>query len=279
VNGKPFAGVLASVLGVNKFVAWRGVSPTQQHGEDVADLAVQDTVAQALLGATGETAPASDTAAAGLNGRLQRIAQRLTSLIGLLPASIGQKARAAALAVTLSTEDITLFTSLQAHLNTLQGAIASGRMKTTPPAITSIGVHRITGAYAAADAAITLVNTTLPTRIPYFVWFTDTENYMRLTIRERRSGVQHFLYPMEKTGAASSTTQWYPDRVRDLSPQLFELIEDTTTGSTGGQGSGSYGLKYIGPEEFPEGVEIIFDNTSGSTSFQLGYTLMGYTEG
>ena len=33
------------------------------------------------LGTTSETAPASDTATSGLNGRLQRVAQRLTTLI------------------------------------------------------------------------------------------------------------------------------------------------------------------------------------------------------
>jgi len=38
----------------------------------------------AKLGSLTETAPASDTASSGLNGRLQRIAQRLTSLITLL---------------------------------------------------------------------------------------------------------------------------------------------------------------------------------------------------
>lgn len=37
---------------------------------------------ETLTGAVGETAPATDTASSGLNGRLQRIAQRLTSLIG-----------------------------------------------------------------------------------------------------------------------------------------------------------------------------------------------------
>lgn len=58
-----------------------------------------------LIGAVIETAPASDTASSGLNGRLQRIAQRLTSLIALLPASLGSKADAASLAVTQSTED------------------------------------------------------------------------------------------------------------------------------------------------------------------------------
>jgi hypothetical protein len=38
----------------------------------------------AAIGALTETAPASDTASSGLNGRLQRIAQRLTSLIALM---------------------------------------------------------------------------------------------------------------------------------------------------------------------------------------------------
>ena len=46
-------------------------------------------VGGAQLGATAETAPASDTASSGLNGRLQRVAQRLTSLIALLPAALG----------------------------------------------------------------------------------------------------------------------------------------------------------------------------------------------
>lgn len=58
----------------------------------------------ALQGAVTETAPASDTASSGLNGRLQRVAQRLTSLIALLPASLGQKAKAASLAVTLASD-------------------------------------------------------------------------------------------------------------------------------------------------------------------------------
>lgn len=58
----------------------------------------------AAVGATNETAPASDTATAGLNGRLQRIAQRLTSLIGLLPTSLGQKTMANGLAVTIASD-------------------------------------------------------------------------------------------------------------------------------------------------------------------------------
>ena len=39
-------------------------------------------------GSLTETAPATDTASSGLNGRLQRIAQRVTSLIALLPSAL-----------------------------------------------------------------------------------------------------------------------------------------------------------------------------------------------
>src|ERR1035437_6144631 len=41
------------------------------------------------IGSLTETAPTTDTASSGLNGRLQRIAQRITSLIALLPAALG----------------------------------------------------------------------------------------------------------------------------------------------------------------------------------------------
>ena len=46
--------------------------------------AANQTAAATLTGAVAETAPVTDTASSGLNGRLQRIAQRLTSLIGII---------------------------------------------------------------------------------------------------------------------------------------------------------------------------------------------------
>lgn len=58
-----------------------------------------------LTGAVDETAPTTDIASSGLNGRLQRIAQRLTSLIALFPASIGQTTKAASLSVSLASDD------------------------------------------------------------------------------------------------------------------------------------------------------------------------------
>lgn len=59
-----------------------------------------------LSGAVNETAPADDTASSGLNGRLQRVAQRLSSLIALWPTALGSSSAAASLAVTASTEDV-----------------------------------------------------------------------------------------------------------------------------------------------------------------------------
>lgn len=47
------------------------------------------TEGKAGFGSLTEAAPASDTASSGLNGRLQRIAQRITSLIALLPTALG----------------------------------------------------------------------------------------------------------------------------------------------------------------------------------------------
>lgn len=55
------------------------------------------------VGAMTEGAPASDTASSGLNGRLQRIAQRLTSLIALIPAALGQGTMAQSLSVTVAS--------------------------------------------------------------------------------------------------------------------------------------------------------------------------------
>lgn len=65
-----------------------------------------------LIGAVNETAPATDTASSGLNGRLQRIAQRITSLIALFPTSLGTKSAANSLATTWSTEDEALIGAL-----------------------------------------------------------------------------------------------------------------------------------------------------------------------
>jgi hypothetical protein len=79
------------------------------------------------IGGVTETAPATDTASSGLNGRLQRVAQRITSLIALLPASLGQKTKAGSLAVTLASDQDTLpvsLASVPSHAVTNAGTFA-----------------------------------------------------------------------------------------------------------------------------------------------------------
>jgi len=69
-----------------------GVSVPIIAGRQAATASVPVVVAnedKAIFGAVDETAPGTDTASSGLNGRLQRIAQRITSLIALLPAALG----------------------------------------------------------------------------------------------------------------------------------------------------------------------------------------------
>lgn len=69
-------------------------------GSAATSVSVTDSTEDvARIGVVTETAPATDTASSGLNGRLQRIAQRLTSLIALVPASLGRKSSAASFAV------------------------------------------------------------------------------------------------------------------------------------------------------------------------------------
>lgn len=77
-----------------------------------------------VIGAVTETAPATDTASSGINGRLQRIAQRLTALIALLPASIGQKAKAASFAVTIASDQDALPVSDGGGSLTVDGTVA-----------------------------------------------------------------------------------------------------------------------------------------------------------
>lgn len=87
--------------------------------------ATNQTSELTLIGAVTETVPASDTASSGLNGRLQRLAQRLTSLIALLPTTLGQKAKSASLAVTLASDQDALPITDNAGSLTVDGTVAA----------------------------------------------------------------------------------------------------------------------------------------------------------
>lgn len=77
------------------------------------------TTEQTLIGTVTETSPTTDIASSGLNGRLQRIAQRLTSLITLIP----------------STIDIAWFSRISDGTNTAAVKTASTAAVATDPAL------------------------------------------------------------------------------------------------------------------------------------------------
>lgn len=92
-------------------VAITGSSSTSTVAIDQTTVGTTDSVtvkASAGIGSLTETAPGTDTASSGLNGRLQRVAQRLTSLIALLPTALGQTTMAASLPVTLASNQSAL---------------------------------------------------------------------------------------------------------------------------------------------------------------------------
>lgn len=72
------------------------------------------------IGDVTETAPGTDTASSGLNGRLQRIAQRITSLIALFPSALGQTTMANSFAVTIASDQSALSVTQTALTATFQ---------------------------------------------------------------------------------------------------------------------------------------------------------------
>jgi hypothetical protein len=88
---------------------WQATQPVSVASLPLPDQAAtsanQDT-GNTRIGDLTETAPASDTGSSGLNGRLQRIAQRLTSLIAQLPATLGIKTAANSLSVAPASDSV-----------------------------------------------------------------------------------------------------------------------------------------------------------------------------
>lgn len=68
---------------------WPVTQPISAAALPLPSGAATEATLDTRTGALTETPPATDTASSGLNGRLQRVAQRLTSMIALLPVALG----------------------------------------------------------------------------------------------------------------------------------------------------------------------------------------------
>ena len=106
----------------------------------------------ARVGIITETAPATDTASSGLNGRLQRIAQRLTSLIALLPTALGANGGLKIEGVASGTTVPVTPAATEGHLGEVGGNLVMISTEFTRPSDTT--------AYAAGDAVSNDTTTT-----------------------------------------------------------------------------------------------------------------------
>lgn len=98
-------------------------------------------------GSLTETAPASDTASSGLSGRLQRIAQRITSLIALLPSALGANGGLKIEGVASGTVVPISVASIPSHAVTNAGTFA------TQSAVTAASGAFASGALASGAIA------------------------------------------------------------------------------------------------------------------------------
>lgn len=116
------------------------------------------------IGIVTEAAPASDTASSGLNGRLQRIAQRITSLIALFPTSLGQGTMATSMKVVLPSDQSSIPVTLTS--TTITGTVSenlaqvNGITVLTGTGATGTGSQRVT---VATDSATVAGSASLPT--------------------------------------------------------------------------------------------------------------------
>jgi hypothetical protein len=132
------------------------------------------------LGGVTEAAPATDTASSGLNGRLQRIAQRISSLIALLPAALGAggglKIDGSGTALPISAAALPLPTGAATEVTLLAQSAklpaslgiktAVGSLSIAPASDASFVVTAAAlplPAGAATAAGLTTINTTLGT--------------------------------------------------------------------------------------------------------------------
>lgn len=108
-------------------------------------------------GALTETAPATDTASSGLNGRLQRIAQRITSLIALLPSALTGSGNLKA-AIVESTATVTVSGTV-----TASGPLTDTQLRATavPVSLASVPSHAVTGPLTDTELRATAVPVSL----------------------------------------------------------------------------------------------------------------------
>lgn len=104
------------------------------------------------IGDLTETAPGTDTASSGLNGRLQRVAQNVTTMSAKLPGSLGIKTAANSLSITHASDD-----AVKTALEIMDDWDESDRLKANL-IVGQAGVAAGAGAVSANTQRVTLAS-------------------------------------------------------------------------------------------------------------------------
>jgi hypothetical protein len=145
---------------------FQGTQPVSAASLPLPSGAATEATLDTRTGALTETAPATDTASSGLNGRLQRIAQRITSLIGQIPATLGQKTKANSLAVTLASDQDALPITDNAGSLTVDGTVGatqSGTWTVQPGNTANTTAWKVDGSAVTQPVSGTVTVNALPT--------------------------------------------------------------------------------------------------------------------
>lgn len=217
-----------------------------------------------LLGAVNEAAPATDTDNSGLNGRLQRIAQRITSLLALLPAALGQGTMAQSLRVVLPSDQSSIpVAGAGAHGSAISGnpVRMAGRAATSSFAAvvsggtadfmtTQLGVQIVrpysipendwnyaapSGGIGSTTTAVTIKNNVASNR-NYITWLdVSTDGPLgtatEIAIRDGAGGTVLWRMKIGTAGLPNGRLIQFPSPIKSSSNTLLEVVTLTATTS------------------------------------------------
>lgn len=129
--------------------------PTGASTETTLGTRLSESDYDTKTGSLTETAPATDTASSGLNGRLQRIAQRITSLIALLPSALVSgrlDVNLGAAPATVTANPATAFGKTITYVPVAQGAAGTTELA----AASASNKHKVIGGMLTMSLAGTL---------------------------------------------------------------------------------------------------------------------------
>ena len=237
------------------------------------------TTIGAEIGATNESAAATDTSTSGLNGLIKRLLQRVTTLIGLYPGSLGQKTSANSFAVVVASDQSTLPISVvslplptgaatETTLSTVATNTGTTATNTGTTATNTGTISTATG--AQADAAYTSGSGSIISILKGI--FGRVAQAYTITPAATQTACQFTVNAAVTSGNNSSATATTPtEGVRNVSiTNNSGIVVDLTTGGTPGGAGGTSILTAIPGDSFTipfaitNGVVLCIKPTSGN---------------